>query len=169
MKTKVILAHVALYIFLTCLSALLASLMAGKCRASTSFIKTWTLTEPRESMNVIISDGSFAFTLSLEYQEKDNDEEAFGAGGSFSVLKQWDVKDLTLTLGAGLGFLLELQWVSTEYNIIGETITYPDINTDTWMFATIHASMSLSAFLVIFEVRLSEDWVRPVLGIGFVW
>lgn len=162
----ILIYHALLYIGLTCLSAVLAALMATHCKAET-FTKSWTVDTPREGLTIGLDKGNFLFEISFEYEE--GERQTFAAPMAFSYLHDTQYGDFTLTFGGGVGFQLELYWTSNNYDIIGHDITYPDIETDTFLFAQTYVSASWDVLIVVYKMRVSDSWILPSLEVGFTW
>lgn len=172
-KYGVLVAHVCLYAILTLVAFALSAVM-GECKAKAQQVtKDWTMTEPREALTVGFKVDNYLFELGLEYRKAYEEEgvtyETFGAPMSFSYLHPMQYGDFTLTFGGGVGFMLEVVWSSEEYNILVETITYPGIETDTYLFIQTYVSLAYDVFIVTYHVKYSEDRIHPSLGIGFAW
>lgn len=88
---------------------------------------------------------------------------------AFNYLRDMKYGDVTLSIGGGLGFMLEIQWKGEEYNLFGNEIIYPEVGTETWFFIQTYVSLSYDVFILTYHVKISEDWIHPSFGIGFAW
>lgn len=144
------------------------SAVMSECKAKAQQVtKDWTLSCDREGLTVGFDKENFLFELSLEYEG--GETEKFSAPMAFSYLHPLQYGDFTLTFGGGVGFLLELQWKTEDYDIIGYDIAYPDLNTETWFYVQTYVSLDYDVFIITFKTRVSDDWIHPVLGGGFKW
>lgn len=171
-KKYVLVWHALLYVGLSCLAMVIAALMTKTCKAQT-VTKDWTLTEPREALVVGFKVDNYLFELSFEYREayekEDVSYETFAVPMAFSYLHDMKYGDFTLSFGGGVGFMLQIEWAGTQYNLFGNEITYPEVNTETWFFLQTYVSLTYDVFIITYHVKISDDWIHPSFGIGFTW
>lgn len=173
MRYGSLIAHICFWAILFLL------ILSGKsvCRAETQFVKTWNLDQPRQALVVGLTEKCFLFSLGIEYREsyevEDTTYETFGAAMSFSAFKEWKTGSgywsPTVRLGGGMGFLLELEWSSREYDLAIAQITYPGIDAEVWFYGHGWGSFNMGAVLLTFDVRFNDDWVQSTFGTGFIW